>query len=240
MQMENKEENIIHQNPPTPKAAARRVEIIPAILKNSFKDIQDCIEQVSGSTKYIQIDICDGVFSNRRTWMPDEKFIISINETGMPHWQDTEYECDLMVADYVKYIELSKEMGASRIVCHLNNISDIEIASTLVRKYDIAFGLATDNKNVLEQAIKGGLVDYVQIMGIEYVGRQGEPFRMGTIDDIVFVKSLDQNMIIQIDGSMNNETIPLCKNAGATRFVVGSFIFKSNSPTETIRNLKRL
>ena len=217
-----------------------KVEIIPAILKNSFKDIEDCVVQVSGSTKYIQIDICDGQFSNRKTWMPSESFIQSINETGMPNWQNTEYECDLMVVDYLKYIELAKEMGASRIVCHIENINDIEIASAQVRKYDIAFGLATNDKNVLEQAVKSRLVDYVQIMGIEHIGRQGEPFRIETVNDVEFVKGLDENMIVQIDGSMNDQTIPLCKNAGATRFVVGSFIFKSNNPTETVRNLKKL
>lgn len=235
MQIDNKEKNLLSS-----KTTARRVEIVPAVLKNIFRDIEECVSQVVGSTKYIQIDICDGQFSNRKTWLPDEKFIQSINETGMPHWENIEYECDLMVMDYVKYIELAKELGASRIVCHIENVSDIEIASALIRKYDISFGLACNDKSVLEQAVKNGLVDYVQIMGIEHVGRQGEPFRAGTIDDILFVKSIDENIIIQIDGSMNDQTIPPCKQVGASRFVVGSFIFKSNSPTETVRNLKRL
>ena len=222
------------------KEKKNRIEIVPAILKNVFRDVEECVSQVVGTTKYIQIDICDGVFSNRKTWLPDDKFIISINETGMPNWQDVEYECDLMVVDYIKYIELAKEMGASRVVCHLEKLSDIETASALVRKYDISFGLVTNDREVLDQAIKNGFVDYVQIMGIEHIGRQGEPFRTSTVEDIAFVKSLDTNIIIQIDGAMNDQTIQICKLSGATRFVAGSFIFKSNNPTETIRNLKRI
>ena len=48
-------------------------------------------------------------------------------------------------------------------------------------------------------------------------------------------KGLD--FYIEVDGGINEETVKLCRNAGADVFVAGSFVFKRNY-TEAIAILK--
>jgi len=43
-----------------------------------------------------------------------------------------------------------------------------------------------------------------------------------------------------VDGGMNENTIPLARNAGATEIVVGSTIVKSHHPLQTFRKLRRI
>ena len=51
------------------------------------------------------------------------------------------------------------------------------------------------------------------------------------------------NMYIQIDGAMNIETIQKCKEAGASSFVVGSYLksaIKENKLKEAYQSLKNI
>jgi len=46
--------------------------------------------------------------------------------------------------------------------------------------------------------------------------------------------------LIEIDGGVNDKNCPKLVSAGADVLVAGSFVFKSNSPTDTIAKLKSL
>lgn len=251
-----------------------KIEIIPASLRNSFREIEQDINRVSSFTNWIQIDLCDGKFpigdNGNKTWLPDDNFVLEKDIEGMPAWENVNYEFDLMVIDYAKYIELAKDLGALRIVGHIDNLDDIKKASRLCRGYDIEFGLSTTNIELIKESIDLELVDYIQVMGIEHIGKQGQPFYDKVFNDIKeirkiidtniekrkqeiqnsqnnlpeeykkFLKNEVRDMPIQIDGAMRPETIELCKNAGAIRFAVGSYLFKSHDIGETYKNLKRI
>ncbi len=48
--------------------AAKRTEIIPAILPQSYGELADQIDQIKGLVKSVQVDICDGHFVQSFTW----------------------------------------------------------------------------------------------------------------------------------------------------------------------------
>ena len=72
-------------------------------------------------------------------------------------------------------------------------------------------------------------IDLVLIMTIN-PGEDNLGFNSKMIEKIRNTKKLigDRNISIEVDGSINNENIMLCKEAGADIFVVGSYLFKNN------------
>jgi len=48
------------------------------------------------------------------------------------------------------------------------------------------------------------------------------------------------NKIIEVDGGVNTENAGKLIESGAEALVVGSFIFKSEDPISTIKNLKEI
>ncbi|MDU6791725.1 MAG: ribulose-phosphate 3-epimerase, partial [Intestinibacter bartlettii] len=72
-------------------------------------------------------------------------------------------------------------------------------------------------------------IDLVLIMTIN-PGEDNLGFNSKMIEKIRNTRKLigDRNISIEVDGSINNENIMLCKEAGADIFVVGSYLFKNN------------
>jgi len=77
-------------------------------------------------------------------------------------------------------------------------------------------------------------------MGIEHDGKQGEPFDERAIDHIKELRKTYPELIISIDGSVNESTAPLLVEAGANRLIVGSALLHSLDMRETIRELENL
>src|SRR5581483_10753041 len=115
-------------------------EIIPAILAKSYEELEEKLDIVAGHTKSVQIDICDGQYVQNRTWPylkgtlsgSDQIFddIIS-QEKALPHWEEIDFEFDLMVKDpYVKIPDFVSA-GATRVIVHKGSVSDEELRSII-------------------------------------------------------------------------------------------------------------
>ncbi len=69
------------------------------------------------------------------------------------------------------------------------------------------------------------LVDLVLIMTVE-PGFGGQSFMQDQIEKIKYVKANSKkDMLIEVDGGINNETSKLCQEAGANVMVAGNYIF---------------
>ncbi len=221
------------------------MEIIPAILPKNFKEIEDKIELVKGVSDFVQIDICDGRFVRSTTWpywKADENFEkILHEEMGMPAWEDIDYEFDLMIDnptedDTRKWLSA----GAARIVLHLESSKDlypiISILSGLV-EIGIGIDLKTNTDEIKKYEDK---IQFVQCMGINKVGFQGQKFDPDTINKVKEVKSKYPNLKVQIDGGVSLENASLLKDAGADRLVVGSALFESEDFVHSFEEFKNI
>lgn len=223
------------------------INIIPGILEKRWEDIEDKIEIIN--TRYIynksitkvQIDICDGVYVKSHTWSPmtnsveNKKLIESLIDKGMPNWEDFEYEADLMVSDLKSYIEKVSELGFASVVLHSESLEDLKSAVSHASDYMLIVGIASRDIEVILSYLdfikeidnvksQNNNIDFIQIMGIKEIGKQGEPFDESVIDKIKSIRVLT-DINIQIDGAMNDETIELCRVVGANHFVEGSAYF---------------
>lgn len=226
-------------------------EIIPAVLAESYDDLREKISHFSNYTKIIQIDICDGKFVPSVSWpmqMKDKSSIQNIlnEEDGLPAWDHVDFEFDLMVKDAHKQFEFWTRLGVKRLVFHLE-AEERELLKEFLESMDpywrdnLEIGLALNtNTDVKELKPFINLIDFVQCMGIEKIGYQGEPFDEKVLKQVKEIKGLYPDMIISVDGSVNETTAPLLVEAGADRLVIGSALMNSYNVTETIQDFESL
>jgi ribulose-phosphate 3-epimerase len=81
-------------------------------------------------------------------------------------------------------------------------------------------------------------VDFVQCMGIEKIGFQGQKFDERVLEQIKKLKEKFPDLIISADGGVNLATAPKLARVGANRLAAGSAIFNSTDIRETIRDLE--
>ena len=230
------------------------VEIIPAVLPKNYEDMKNKIALVRGIVPIVQIDLCDGEFVDNKSWpfstggIEDYNFIKIMNEEeGMPFWEDVDFELDLMVMDAIDNFHIYTKLSPKRIVFHLESVGEIEVLKNFIEGMDvyirdaIQIGVAVNTTTKLELVFPLiNYVDYVQCMGIENVGFQGQDFDKRVLDQIKTLKKEFPDLIISVDGGVNFETAPLLAEAGATRLVAGSVILKSNDIRETISELENI
>jgi ribulose-phosphate 3-epimerase len=236
------------------------IEIIPAVLPKDFDDLRDHMAQVSGLAPIIQIDVCDGKFVPSKTWPyvkggMDEFARITAEDEGFPFWDSLDFEIDLMVKHPEEVAEGWIKAGAKRLVFHIESAPNIlEIIEKLREEYGTAkeetFGLEigvaldirTPNEEVyeiLDMVDEDGdsIIDFVQFMGIDNVGFQGQEFNDEVLEKISDLRDLYPNTPISVDGGVSFDNASDLISAGATRLISGSTIFESGDIAEAIHNL---
>ncbi len=230
------------------------IEIIPAILPKNYEDMKNKIALVRGIVPIVQIDLCDGEFIDNMTWpfstggVEDYNFIKIMNEEeGMPFWEDLDFELDLMVMDAIDNFDIYTKLSPKRIVFHLESVGEIEELRNFIEGMDvyirdaIQIGVAVNTTTKVELVFPLiNYVDFVQCMGIENVGFQGQDFDERVLEQIKTLKKEFPDLIISVDGGVNFETAPKLVEAGATRLVAGSIILKAEDIRETIFELENL
>ena len=228
------------------------MKIIPAILENNLETIKNKINYYSSlKEKYsldfdlIQIDFCDGEFVENKNWLPE-------NFDQLREWvnleKDFNIEVHIMCKDIRKYFDICKSSGIKNIIIHIDNLliaeneellkiteesaeSQINLGlcsklSFMKENQDTLLSFIANNKALFNQS-----KIYLQVMGIENIGVQGEPLGEDSVNIIQSVRDLfpSEELDINVDGSVNDATYQLFKNAGATSLVVGSYFIKAES-----------
>lgn len=230
------------------------IEIIPAILPKNYEDMKNKIALVRGIVPIVQIDICDGIYVPSKSWPfttgggNDDNFQKILREQeGMPFWEDIDFELDLMVADAVSNFDIYTKLSPKRIIFHLEAVGDLEEFKHFVEGMDvyirdaIQIGVAINIATPIEKIFPLiNYVDFVQCMGIDKIGYQGQEFDEKDLEHVKILKEKYPDLIISVDGGVDFETAPELIEAGATRLVAGSVIFKSENIRETINELESI
>lgn len=212
-------------------------DIVPAILPNTFEELEVGLARLVDGPRYVQLDVCDGLFVTTRTWPlnpRDRAHFADIikGEEGLPHWQDFNFEVDLMVHNPEKHVVQWVAAGVFRVVFHLeskHNFSELKDAIGDTAEIGLALDLDPPYEKLALYIPK---VDYVQIMGIPRLGKQGTEFDERTYALLKKVRSDFPDVTIQIDGGVTKENARALLDAGADRLVVGSAIVRASSPKD--------
>ncbi|MBX4209521.1 hypothetical protein KW799_02430 [Candidatus Parcubacteria bacterium] len=241
-------------------------DIIPAILPKSYDELAEKLDIAAGHASAVQIDICDGAYVPNRTWpylkgidadgnAADAIFAdILAQEKALPHWEEIDFEFDLMVRGAHEKIPDFISAGASRIIVHKGSVSDEELAS-IVRDYgkhseelgpfDVELGIALmpgADPDAIARSIGdiAGTIHFVQVMGIAKIGFQGQPFDERSIGLVKALKSLYTGLPVAVDGGVSVDTAARLLDAGADRLVVGSALFGEVDFSGTLREFQAL
>lgn len=203
------------------------IDIIPAILPKQYEELENGLVYLQGVAPLVQIDL---VGSN-----------IFEGHEAPPLWEEFDFEFDIMLPNSRAEVERCVQLGASRIVVHANAIDALEAVQWLQSyrggDFPTQVGIAlssTDMPDILDTF--EGLYDYVQVMGIAHIGKQGEPFDTRTIDTIKRLRAAYPNLMIQVDGAAATHPHELAE-AGANRLIVGSAIINATDPKDVLKSL---
>ena len=226
------------------------IEIIPAILPPSLGELREQLSRIRGATRDVQIDIVDGIFASNRTWpyaqdgRPETRSL----KDELAFADAFDIEVDLMAHEPEDMAESWRESGAARIIIHADTAGAREalLALTFEREehkkpQGIAVGIALPcSASAGSLAEFENLYDFVQVMGIDKVGFQGQPFASGAIELVRALRQQYPDLAIQVDGGVSEKNIPDLVRAGANRLIVGSQIWKSENPKAEIQTLEAL
>ena len=237
------------------KDGAKKVEIVPAVLPKNFKDIESHVEQVVSVAKRVQVDIVDGLyakgtFMHKATWPYHDgstfETIVS-QERGLPAWDELNYEFDLMINDPFEKVMSYVHAGASHILIHARSPGAVEAVQKLVDLREDTGALSVQVGVALmcdaqpeELDVFEAQFDYVQVMGIATIGRQGQPFDERAIHLLERLRTRYPQLTLQVDGGVQAKTIPALVKAGATFLITGSAVFGADDPAAAFKELEKI
>ena len=217
-------------------------QIIPAIITKDLKDLERQVSLVKDFVSKVQVDICDGVFTQSKTWPFTDEIIfekITNEEIGLPFWEDVDYEAHLMVKEPEKYVDGLVKAGFSTVIFQVesdfNKDSLIEKLKSASIKIGASIKPETPNEKILELVEN---IDFIQIMGNDNLGEHGLSIQKEALEKVEFFRSKFQEMEISFDIGVNNKTIKDLFDLGVNNFVCGGYIFENENPVFSINNLK--
>jgi ribulose-phosphate 3-epimerase len=148
-----------------------------------------------------------------------------------------------MITDPDRYITAFSELGADVLTVHYEACTHLHRTLQAIKSVGMKAGVALNphtSVDLLEDSIQD--IDLVCVMSVN-PGFGGQSFIGNTYDKVSKLKNLIQkrnsNALIEIDGGVNSNNAKKLIDVGADVLVAGSFIFKSEHPIETIKNLKK-
>lgn len=208
--------------------------ISPSILSADFANLEADIKRVEPYVPWLHIDVMDGHFvPNISIGVPVVKSVRKITNLFL--------DTHLMIENPIKYIDAFVDAGSDLITFHYEATKDktktLEVIEKILSR-NVKVGISIKPKTKVEE-IKEYIkyVDMVLIMTVE-PGFGGQKFMEDCANKITEIKKINKNVLVQIDGGINDKTAKICRNLGADSLVAGSYIYGASDIKQAIESIE--
>lgn len=185
---------------------------------------------------YLHIDIMDGVF------VPNISFGFPVCE-AIHQYAQKPMDFHLMITDPNPYLEDCMNTGAEIITVHYETCDHLHGTVSKIKALGAKAGVVI-NPHIPVEYLYDILpfVDLILLMSVN-PGFGGQKFIETTYGRVRRLKKkiqeINPEIMIEVDGGVNDQNAERLFEAGANILVAGSFVFRSDDPAKTISNLKK-
>lgn len=196
-----------------------RILIAPSILAADLAHLQEEVDSVEAFADWLQVDVMDGHF------VPNLSFGASVIRN-----LKTKLSLDihLMVANPADRLREFLEMGAESVTFHAEAVPAHDARMLLIeaiRGGGAKAGIALNPETGV--SVVADVLDHVDLVLVMSVhpGFSGQKFLPDVLQKVRELRKKYPDLMIQMDGGIDEQTAPLCLQAGATNLVAASAIF---------------
>jgi len=212
------------------------LKIAPSILSADFLNLESDLQKiVQAGADILHLDVMDGHF------VPNLTFGYPVISQIRKHFQ-IPLDAHLMITNPENYIDILAKIGVDYISIHQETVPHLHRYIQQIKGYGIKAGVALNPATPVESLFPIiNDLDFVLIMSVN-PGFGGQKFLELAYDKIITLRQkaieLNTNLVIEVDGGVNDQNAPLLQKAGADILVAGYYIFKSSNYAESINSLR--
>lgn len=211
-----------------------RPTVLPSLLLCDFGNLEREIERLEeAGVDALHLDVMDGHFVPNMTYgMPIVSALRRLTKLPL--------DVHLMISDPAKYAGQFIDAGADLITFHIEALPQPSALLEKIRSQDVAAGLAINPSTDMQRILPFlSDCDLLLIMSVE-AGFGGQSFNPAALQRVSSIRqSQGSELLIEMDGGINIQTVGQCTAHGADLLVVGSAIFREADYCDAMTRLRR-
>jgi ribulose-phosphate 3-epimerase len=206
--------------------------VVPSLLLCDFGQLRRQVERLEAAgVRALHLDVMDGHF------VPNLSYGLPLVEAfhGMTHLP---LDVHLMISNPAEYIDRYAAAGTSGMTIHLEAAPDPRPLLRRIRELGLSAGLAINPATPVERV--ADILDECDLVLVMSVspGFGGQVFESSALDKLRWLRGrVRSDVLLEVDGGVNERTIGACAEAGAHVMVVGSAVLKQNDYQAAVGSL---
>ena len=203
-------------------------KIAASIMCAKQTELKSELEKIENAgIEMLHCDVMDGIFVNNLAMGPYVIEEIS-KKTSIP------LDIHLATINPLKYIKMFSSIKPSSISFHIETSENVKKDIEMLRELSISPALAISPETPVRKLLSYlSLVDMILIMTVN-PGFSGQNFNYSVLDKMAELKEyldvMETPPLIEVDGNVNEKTIPLLRKNGANIYVLGTSALFNEKP----------